>query len=428
MEKFTSVYDRWERGDLSQAEAAELLGRSERQFRRYKGLYEEGGLEALRDDRLGRPSSNATPQAVIDAILALYRRDHLGWNVKHFHDHLVKRHGYTLSYSLVKSRLQAAGLVRVKRQKGGHRRKRERKPCAGMMLHQDGSRAEWLEGQPALDLIVTMDDATSQTYSAFLIEEEGTLSTLRACLEVFGEHGVPASLYTDRGSHYFTTPEAGGEVDKAHKTQVGQALDRLGVEHIPAYSPQARGRSERLFGTLQDRLIKELKLAGMRDMETANRWIKDVYLPQHNARFAQAAALPESGFVRLDRDRLVETLAIEEERTVGRDNTIGWGGRRLQIPESPLLRHYVGVRVKLHVYPDQTLGILHGPRVIARFTAKGEPMQAMAAAHGVAAAASVAPRSVPSRRGLAASPSEEGAAPRPTLTGPSRRRQTAAMP
>jgi transposase len=419
MEKFTSVYDRWERGELSQAEAAELLGRSERQFRRYKGLYEEGGLEALRDGRLGRRAGNATPQEVIAAILALYRRDHLGWNVKHFHEHLVKRHGYTLSYSLVKSRLQDAGLVRVKPQKGGHRRKRERKPCAGMMLHQDGSRAEWLEGQGALDLIVTMDDATSETYSAFLVEEESTQSTLRACLEVFERHGVPASLYTDRGSHYFTTPAAGGAVDKAHKTQVGRALDRLGVEHIPAYSPQARGRSERLFGTLQDRLIKELRLAGIRDVETANRWIKDVYLPEHNARFARPPALPESGFVRVERERLVETLVIEEERTVGRDNTIAWNGRRLQVPESPLRRHYVGAKVKVHVYPDETVGILHGLRVIARFTAKGEVITA-GAVSAAATGTRVAPRSVPSRCGLAASEEAESTVRRPTLTGPRR--------
>ena len=420
MEKFTGVYDRWRRGDLSQAEAAELLGCSEREFRRYKGLYEEGGLEALRDGCLQKPSSNATPADVIAGMLALYRRDHQGWNVKHFHEHLVKRHGYTLSYSLVKSRLQDADLVRVKRQKGGHRKKRERKPCVGMMLHQDGSRAEWLEGQPALDLIVTMDDATSEVYSAFLVEEEGTMSTLRACLEVLVKHGIPASLYTDRGSHYFTTPEAGAKIDKIQKTQVGRALDRLGVEHIPAYSPQARGRSERLFGTLQDRLIKELRLAGLGDVETANRWIKEVYLTDHNARFAQPAALPESGFVKVDRERLIETLCIEEERAVGRDNTISWNGRRLQIPESPLRRHYVGARVKVHAYPDNTLGVLYGPRVIARFTAKGEPLLGHLGNGEVAAASSLAPRSVQSRRGLATATREENAAPRPTLTGPRR--------
>ena len=420
MEKFTNVYERWQRRELSESEAGELLGRSERSFRRYKGLYEEGGLEALRDGRLGRPSSNATPQGLIDSILALYRRDHLGWNAKHFHEHVVKHHNFTLSYSLLKSRLQDAGLVRVKPQKGGHRRKRERKPCAGMMLHQDGSRAEWLEGQPALDLIVTMDDATSEIYSAFLVDEEGTLSTLRGCLEVFSAHGVPASLYTDRGSHYFTTPEAGGEVDKAHKTQVGRALDRLGVAHIPAYSPQARGRSERVFGTLQDRLIKELKHAGIRDVATANRWIWEVYMPDHNARFGHAPALPEDGFVKVDRERLVETLVIEEERTVGRDNTIAWSGRRLQIPESPLRRHYVGAKVKVHVYPEGTLGVLHGPRVIARFTALGEPIEVtgLAGIAGIAGAPSMAPRSVPSRRGLSSAACEESVAPRPTLTGP----------
>ena len=131
----------------------------------------------------------------------------------------------------------------------------------GMMLHQDGSRAEWLAGKPALDLIVTMDDATNELYSAFLVEEEGTASTFRACLEVFTSRGLPSSLYTDRGSHYFFTPKAGAVVDKERLTQVGRALARLGIEHIAAYSPEARGRSERMFGTLQDRLIKELAKA-----------------------------------------------------------------------------------------------------------------------------------------------------------------------
>ena len=262
MRKFEDVYGCWQRGELSQDEAGELLGASGRQFRRYMDAYDEGGIEGLRDGRLGRPSGNATPAAVIEAILALYRRDYRGWNVKHFHEHLVRRHGYGLSYSLVKNRLQAADLVKAAPRKGGHRRKRERKPCVGMMLHQDGSREVWLAGQPAMDLIVTLDDATSEIYSAFLVDEEGTQSTFRALLEVFAEQGLPASLYTDRGSHYFTTPEAGGKVDKVQKTQVGRALDRLGVEHIPAYSPEARGRSERMFATLQDRLIKELALAG----------------------------------------------------------------------------------------------------------------------------------------------------------------------
>ncbi len=422
MQKFEVVYERWQRRELSQAEAGELLGRSERQFRRYVDAFEESGLEGLRDGRLGRQSSNATPAAVIAAVLALYRNTYRGWNVKHFHEHLVKRHGYTLSYSLVKNRLQDADLVRPERRKGGHRRKRERKPCVGMMLHQDASKHVWLAGEPALDLVVTMDDATSEIYSAFLVEEEGTMSTFEACLSVFAAHGVPASLYTDRGSHYFTTPEAGGKVDKEHPTQVGRALDRLGVEHIAAYSPEARGRSERMFGTLQDRMVNELKLAGISGVAAANRWIGAVYLPEHNRRFTHPPALPESGFVAVERARLVETLCVEEERVVARDNTIAWSGQRLQLPESPLRRHYVGATVKVHAYPDGTLGVLHGLRSLCRFAAlDGDGrFAAWEPAPASPTPSSMAACSGPSRSGLEASADAAAPACRPSLTAPAR--------
>lgn len=428
MEKFEDVYERWERGHLSQAEAAEVLGRSERQFRRYIDRYEAAGLAGLRDGRLGRVSEKALPGDAAERILALYRRAHMGWNVTHFHEHVVKHHGYRLGYTCLKNHLQAAGLVRVVQRKGGHRKKRERKPCVGMMLHQDASREAWLDGLPPLDLVVTMDDATSEIYSAFLVDEEGTLSSFRGLMETCLAKGLPASLYTDRGSHYFHTPEAGGKVDKTRLTQVGRALSHLGVEHIAAYSPEARGRSERMFGTLQDRLIKELALAGMREVAAANAWIRDVYLPAHNARFAVPPALPESGFVKVDRERLVETLCLAEARTVGRDNTIAWEGRRLQIPESPLRRHYVGCAVKVHVYPEGGLAVLHGPRVIARFTCAGAPVlvtpprgaMARPPSTPAAAPASVTPRSAPSRRGLAAPARASSEARRPASTGPRR--------
>ena len=424
MEKFFDVFERWEQRQLSQSEAAEILGKSERQFRRYIDRYEAEGLEGLRDGRLGRASGKAIAADVIEAILSLYRGAYRGWNVKHFHEHVVAQHGYRLSYSCLKGRLQAADLVRPERRKGGHRRKRERKPCVGMMLHQDGSREVWLEGQPALDLIVTMDDATSEIASAFLIEEEGTMSTFRGLLETCHATGLPSSIYTDRGSHYFSTPEAGAKVDKTHLTQVGRALSQLGVVHIPAYSPEARGRSERMFGTLQDRLIKELALAGIRDIGAANAWIRDDYLPRHNARFMTEPALPDSAFVAVEASRLVETLCIEEERTVGRDNTIAWEGLRLQLPESPLRRHYVQAKVKVHGYPDGTLAVLHGPRVIGRYSGAGV-LQGTVEAVGtsekkVPASLSVAPRSAPSRCGLAAAAQAEGPERRPTLTAPPR--------
>jgi transposase len=431
MEKFESVFERWEQRELTQAEAAEILGRSERQFRRYVDIYEAEGLEGLRDGRLGRASGKAIEAEIIERILELYRQTYRGWNVKHFHEHVVRHHNYKLSYSCLKNHLQAADLVKPERRKGGHRRKRERKPCSGMMLHQDGSREVWLSGQPMLDLIVTMDDATSEIYSAFLVAEEGTMSSFQGLLDVTLAHGLPSSFYTDRGSHYFYTPEVCGKVDKTRLTQVGRALAQLGVVHIAAYSPEARGRSERMFGTLQDRLIKELALAGITGIEAANAWIKAVYLPTHNTRFMAVPALPDSAFVTTEVSRLSEALCVEDERTVGRDNTIAWEGRRLQIPESPLRRHYVQAKVKVHSYPDGTLAVLHGPRVIGRYSGDGawlaeEPVgrssagSAPAAGVAVLAASSVAARSSPSRRGLAPAEPVERPERRPTLTAPRR--------
>jgi transposase len=374
MKKFRDVLSRWERKELSGLEASELLGISERQFRRYRDRYEEEGLAGLADKRLGKASARRVPVDEIAWMLDQYRSQYWGWNVKHFHERLQKHHGFSWGYTWVKTQLHVAGLVERAKRRGAHRRKRPRKPCEGMMLHQDGSRAEWLAGSPPLDLIVTMDDATSTVYSAFLVEEEGTASTFRACLEVFAKKGLPSSLYTDRGSHYFFTPKAGQAVDKERLTQVGRALDRLGIEHIAAYSPEARGRSERMFGTLQDRLAKELKLAGMADIEAANRFISEVYLADHNARFARPPELAESAFVAVDPANLAEILCIEEERIVARDNTVAYEGVRLQLPESRARAHYVKARVKVREYPDGGLAVFHGPRLLARYDGDGRPV------------------------------------------------------
>ena len=374
MKKFRDVLSRWERKELSGLEAGELLGVSERQFRRYRDRYEEDGLAGLADKRLGKASVRRVPVDEIAWMLDQYRSQYWGWNVKHFHERLQRHHGFNWGYTWVKTQLHAAGLVERAKRRGAHRRKRPRKPCEGMMLHQDGSRAEWLAGSLPLDLIVTMDDATSTVYSAFLVEEEGTASTFRACLEVFAKKGLPSSLYTDRGSHYFFTPKAGQAVDKEHLTQVGRALDRLGIEHIAAYSPEARGRSERMFGTLQDRLAKELKLAGMADIEAANRFISEVYLADHNARFARPPEIAESAFVAADPARLAEILCIEEERIVARDNTVAYEGVRLQLPESRARAHYVKARVKVREYPDGGLAVFHGPRLLARYDGDGRPV------------------------------------------------------
>ena len=374
--KFEEVYGRTHRGGLSQAEAAEVLGVSERTFRRWRDRYEAEGADGLYDRRLGRLSARRAAADEVARVLELFDTRYWDFTAKHFHEKLVADHGFKRSYNWLRLSLQAHGRRRAAPRRGAHRRRRPRKPCVGMMLHQDGSRHEWLAGQAACDLIVTMDDATSEIYSAFLVEEEGTASTFRALKQVFTDKGMPSSLYTDRGSHYFHTPEAGGKVAKDRHTQVGRALHQLGIEHIAAYSPEARGRSERAFGTLQDRLVKELALAGIATVEAANRFIAGTYLPDHNRRFATPPELDDSAFVPLVRpDQVDDILCRRTDRTVARDNTVRYERRVLQIPATPARHHYVKARVRVHEYPDGTLALFHGPRCLARYTANGEPIE-----------------------------------------------------
>jgi len=370
--KFEDIYGRWQERRLSQAEAAEILGMSERTFRRWRDRYQADGLEGLADLRLGRASARQVP---VGQVLTLDRERYAGFTAKHCHDQLRQHHGFPLGYSWTKRRLQDAGLVPKAPRRSAHRKKRPRRPLCGMLLHQDGSSHRWLPGlDQELDLIVTMDDATSAIYSAFLVDEEGTMSTLRALAEVIAVHGLPCALYTDRGSHYFHTPKAGEKVAKEQPTQVGRALAQLGIEHIAAYSPEARGRSERAFGTLQDRLCKELALAGITTVEAANRFIGEVYLPEHNARFALAPEQPESAFVADRAGAHRDVLCVQEQRVVGNDNTVRYRGMALQIPPSPLRHHFVKVRVRVHDYPDGTLAIFHGPRCLARYRADGSSL------------------------------------------------------
>jgi transposase len=379
MEKFEDVLERVEARRLSSAEAGEILGMSERSFRRHRRRFEAEGLEGLVDRRLDRPSPRAIPASEAAWMLELYGAEYAGWTAKHFHERLRHHYDKTWGYTWVKSRLQDARLLPKAPKRGAHRRKRPRKPCVGMMLHQDGSRHEWLAGRQ-LDLIVTLDDATSEIYSAFLVEEEGTASSFRALHEVFAEKGLACSLYTDRGSHYFTTAKAGETVDRSAPTQVGRALAQLGVEHIAAYSPEARGRSERAFATLQDRLVKELAHAGIAEVEAADRFIKEDYLPRHNARFAVAPELEDSAFVALARpEELAEILCVQAERVVERDNTLRYGGRRLQLPRTPWRAHYVKARVRVRAYPDGRLAVFHGPRRIAEYDASGALIEKEAA-------------------------------------------------
>lgn len=369
MKKFEEALAGWNGGRLSQAEAALLLGVCERSFRRYVSRYEAQGLAGLQDRRLDRAYHRAVP---VDEALALvegYRREYAGWNVRHYHSH-YRREGGTRSYSWVKKTLQAAQCVGKAKARGVHRKKRDPMPLPGMMLHQDGSRHEWVSGC-WWDLIVTMDDATNAHYSMFFVEEEGTASSLQGVREVIERHGLFGSLYTDRGSHYWHTPEAGGKVDTRHLTQFGQALQRVGIQRIAAYSPQARGRSERMFGTHQGRLPQELARAGVRTLDEANRYLREVYLPAFNAEFARPAREQGSAFVPWIGGNLEDWLCEQHERVVGADNCVRFDNHVLQIPADRHRCHYVKAKVRVHRYLDGGMAIFHGPRKLASYDAQG---------------------------------------------------------
>lgn len=371
--RFLEVYEGCRSRRLSYAEAAETLGMSERSFRRLRGRYAAEGAAGLLDRRLGKVSPHRIAADEVDRIASLYRDRYAGWTVQHFHERAREKHGLVASYGWTKSVLHAAGLVLPAVKRSAHRKKRPRRPLVGMMLHQDGSKHLWLPalGRP-IDLIVTMDDATSEIYSAFLVEEEGTASSFRGLREVIGRHGLFCTFYTDRGGHYFYTPKAGGKVDRARPTQLGRALAQLGIRHLAAYSPEARGRSERMFGTLQDRLVKELADAGIETLEAANRFLGETYLPAHNRRFAVAAAEPGSAFVPWAGGDLAEILCHQEDRRVGNDNTVVFGRLRLQIEPSPLRAHFVKAAVQVRRYADDTIAIFYGPRCIGRYQPNGD--------------------------------------------------------
>ncbi len=374
--RFEALLDRQEMGALSQAEAAELLGMSERSFRRWRDRLRDEGPTGLADRRLGKPSSRRAAVEEILRMLGLYRELYQGFTTKHFHEQLQKRHGYKLGYTVTKVHLQRAGLVIRASKRSAHRKKRPRRPMVGMMLHQDASTHRWLPGVDRQDdLVVTLDDATSAIYSAFLVDEEGTASSFRGLRDVVERHGLFCAVYTDRGSHYFHTPKAGEQVSRTQLTQVGRALKQLGIEHIAAYSPEARGRSERAFRTLQDRLPKELALAGISTVEAANRWLAETYIPAYNAAFAVAAEQDGSGFLHDRTAAWPDILCIQEERTVGNDNTVKWHTLSLQLPPSRLRPHFVKAVVRVHEYPDGMIAVFLGPHRLADYDPDGTIVQ-----------------------------------------------------
>jgi transposase len=354
-------------------QAAEIIGITDRQMRRWQWRYREYGYDGLLDRRVGQPSPKRVPLAVVEQVFTLYREKYFDLNVRHFHEKLQGEHQIRLSYTWVKKALQGAGLVRAQRQRGVHRRRRERRPLPGLLLHIDGSRPQWFQDDRWYALLVILDDATSEIYYAQLVEEESTMTVLRGLREVVEQQGIFCALYSDRASHFFWTPRAGGKVDAGRLTQVGRALQELGIRMIPAYSPQARGRSERGFGTWQGRLPQELRLRGIGTLEEANVFLREEYVAEFNQRFQVSATQQGSAFVACRRKDLEVVFSVQQARVVSRDNTVVVGGKVFQIEPTRWRGTLAGCSVTVCEHLDQSWSIRYGPHVVGRYNAQGWP-------------------------------------------------------
>ncbi len=363
-------------GAITWLQAADILGLDPRSMRRWRARYEAGGPVALYDRRRVRPSRRQAPALEVQRILRLYRERFAGWNVRHFYRFARREHAVTLSYSFVKLALQEAGLVRKRRARGRHRRRREPRPCLGELLHLDGSPHVWLRRCPdeRQILITVVDDATTRLLYAQLWPGETTAAVFTALHAVFTTWGLPIALYTDRARWAFYTPKAGGPVDRTHRTQVGRALDRLGIEHIGAYSPQARGRSERLNRTVQGRLVNELDLAGITTVAAANAYLIERFVPDYNDEFARPPADPTSAFVPLHGVELDAILCEQEERTVGKDNVVTLDEVPLQLAKQPGRPTCAGLRVTVRRDVHGVLSVWHGARCFGRYDGQGRPL------------------------------------------------------
>jgi transposase len=356
-------------------DAAEIIGVTDRTMRRWRERLEAEGYSGLVDRRKGKPSDKRVPLARVEEVLRLYREVYFDLNIRHFHEKLSEEHGIELSYTWVQKALQGAGLVARGKRRSKHRRRRERRPMAGMLLHIDGSKHRWFGDERWYDLIVILDDATSEIYYAQLVEEESTRTVMAGLREVIETKGLFCALYSDRGSHFFVTPKAGEKVDKHRLTQVGRAMKELGVQMIPAYSPQARGRSERSFGTWQGRLPQELRLEGITTVEEANAFLRQSYIAQFNTKFAVTAAQKGTAFRRTSRSDLNWIFTVQTERVVDKDNTVAIVDRRWQLEKSRFRSTLAGCTVTIHQHLDETVSIRYGPHVVGRYRADGQPAQ-----------------------------------------------------
>jgi len=362
-------------GQILWMQAAEIIGISDRSMRRWKQRYEDYGYDGLFDRRTKKPSPKKVPLAEVEKVLRLYRERYFDFNVRHFVEKLRTEHKVELSYTWVKTALQGAGLVAKRRKRGKHRKKRARRPLPGMMLHVDGSTHAWLGGAGRQDLVAILDDATSEVYYAQLVNEESTATVMAGLKDVIERKGVFCSLYSDRGSHFFYTPTAGGPPDRSRKTQIARALDELSIEAIPANSPQARGRCERFFGTWQGRLPQELRLRGITTMAGANDFLRSEWIPYHNRTLTVSAQQSGTAFVPYAGTELNKIFSHQESRIVGNDNTVQFGKLSLQIEPQKFRFSMAKCRVLVCRHLDQTITVYYGPHVLGKYQANGMAIQ-----------------------------------------------------
>ena len=349
-------------------EAAEIIGVTDRSMRRWRERLEEHGYSGLADRRKGKVSFRRVPLNTCEEVLRLYRERYFDLSMRHFHEKLREVHGIELSYTWVQQALQGAGLVRRHARRGAHRQRRERRPFPGMLLHIDGSKHRWLNDERWYDLLILLDDATSEIYYAQLVEEESTRTVLRALREVIERKGLFCALYSDRGSHFFWTPKAGEVVDKSRLTQVGRAMKELGIQMIPAYSPQARGRCERNFSTWQGRLPQELRLAGIGTLEQANAFLREHYIAEFNQNFTVSAKEQGTAFRKTSRADLDWIFSIQTERVVARDNTISFRDQIWQLEKTRWRYSLASCTVTVHEHLDGRISVRYGPHVVANWT------------------------------------------------------------
>ena len=356
-------------------QAADIIGICPRHMRRIKKRFEKYGVDVLRDHRAGRPRRKRISIETVGEVCRLKENVYPDFSMQHFYEYVREQHKINISYTWMRAVLETAGIVEKAPGRGKYRRQRERRPMTGMLLHIDGSRHAWLAGLPPRDLIVMMDDADGRILHGRFVEEEGTMSTFEALHEVLTSHGRFCELYHDRGSHFGRTSKAGEDPDEVQNGQVPRALKALGIRQIYARTPQARGRSERCFGTIQGRLPQELRLEGITSYEDANRYLAKRFIPKFNRLFAVAPAQAESAFVPLVGIDLTLLLSIQHERVARNDNTVPFNRVILQIPKTNQRPHYARCPVLVHEFPNDTLGISYQAQLLARYTREGDAIR-----------------------------------------------------